>query len=626
MPRPYVFRSIAALLVLLGVAAPLAPPAGAQQAQAQAQTPSRFDTVRSRIDPGGPFMVIVDYEDQIATLGRDLTAAVAAAVGDDPDLAPLRQDFAAIFEELGLSGIKAIGMSSSRVPGGGFFNRSFVHAPEPRRGLLAVLGGPARPFSTTRMAPPDSDFFVETEFDLAALVQTLIAIARRFEPAAGLDMAAEALAAETSREAGEALRLAASLRGRLTLVLSLGDTAAPHAQALEDWGIDFARKANYLLRMEGIGQPVARLLRKVPLLATASIAGRPAFRPAEAIPILGPNQPVVVIDGDALLLGSSAAFVTQSLAGGDGLGGSPVFAKAFGELGLAQGNTLTYATPRLHRVLRGLIAAGMQAASEAGEGHEMLPLAEAIIRQAPEPAAPVVSVSANLPDGILTHGRDTVSLRGALLALALYNPEIVGPIVLAVIPAAIKAEADRRGEARAAEIAEANLRLIGEAALAWFEANPGATQVGYAELAPGLAGRLGRVRDVDFTDFQLDRGFGKIELELPNGEVVVWHAPIGEAERERIRANLRRMDRAAAWYFRNNPRETVMLGTEAVEDGSPLSELPATVRGERYDELQIRRSDTEIAIDAGNETIVIPRDPALLRQQQPPRRQQPRGG
>ena len=107
---------------------------------------------------------------------------------------------------------------------------------------------------------------------------------------------------------------------------------------------------------------------------------------------------------------------------------------------------------------------------------------------------------------------------------------------------------------------------------------------------------------------------------------MVWHAPIGEAERERIRANLRRMDRAAAWYFRNNPRETVMLGTEAVEDGSPLSELPAPVRGERYDELQIRRSDTEIAIDAGNETIVIPRDPALLRQQQPPRRQQPRGG
>ena len=98
------------------------------------------------------------------------------------------------------------------------------------------------------------------------------------------------------------------------------------------------------------------------------------------------------------------------------------------------------------------------------------------------------------------------------------------------------------------------------------------------------------------------------------------------AERERIRANLRDLDRAAAWYFRANPRETVMLGSEAAETGSPLASLPAPVRGERYDELMIHRTDGEIAIEVGNETITIPRDPALMRQQQAPRRQQPRGG
>jgi hypothetical protein len=247
-----------------------------------------------------------------------------------------------------------------------------------------------------------------------------------------------------------------------------------------------------------------------------------------------------------------------------------------------------------------------------------------MIAQLPAPETATITVSANLPDGILTQSIEAMSSRGALMALGLYNPELIAPLVLSVVPAAIRAEADRRGELRAAEIAEANLKLIGEAALAWFEANPGAAQVGYAELERQLGGRLGRVRDIDFTDFLLERGFGKIEL--PNGDLVVWYAPMGERERERIRANLRQFDRAAAWYFRANPGEVVMLGAEALEDGSPMTALPAPVRGERYEDLRIRRTDSEIAIEAAGETIAVARDPALLRQQQPLRRQQPRGG
>jgi hypothetical protein len=348
----------------------------------------------------------------------------------------------------------------------------------------------------------------------------------------------------------------------------------------------------------------------------------------EAVPALGDNQPVLVVDEDALILGSSASLVAQSLTRRSGLDEHPAFRQAMGQIGLETGNTLTYASPRLFRLIRSLVASGIEVASDQLPNREMLPLVEAILGQIPEPPGPIVSVSANLPDGILTHSLEVMSLRGALLALGLYNPEMLAPIALAVIPAAIKAEADRRAEHRAAEIAERNLALIGEAALAYFAANPGAQQVGYPELATALSGRLGRVREVDFTDFQLERNFGKIELELPSGETVVWYAPLSDADRKRVEANLRLFDRAAAWYFRANPRESFMLGVEAIEDGSPLSALPEAVRGERYDELTIRRTDTEITIDVGAETIAIPRDPALLRQQQQPapRRPQTRGG
>lgn len=620
MPRFALARLTAPFLLLAGLL--LLP-----QPRAAAQPASSFDVVRDRIEIGGPFLVFIDYEDQMARLGRDLTEAVANAIGDDPELAPLRQDFGEILDELGLTGIKAIGMSSTRAPGGGYFNRSFLHAPAPRRGLLAVLGGPARPFATTRLAPADTDLFAETEIDIAALVRALTTVARRFVPDAGIDMAADLMASETGAEAAEALKLAAGLSGRTTLILRLGETAMPHVQNLEEWGFGFLQKASFLLRVEGIGRRVAPLLRDMPLVSATTVAGRPGFRAAEIVPLLGENQPVLVIDDDAVLLGSSAAFVAQSLQREAGLSASPAYAKAIAELGIDSGNTLTYASPRLFRVLRGLLAAAVQAAGEQSHDRELMPLLEAVIRQIPDPADPVISVSANLPDGILTRSRDPMSLRGTLLALGLYNPEVIAPIALAVVPAAIKAAADRRSEARAAEIAEANLQLIGEAALAWFQANPGASRVGYADLAPVLAGKLGRVRDIDFTDFELERGFGKIELELPGGETVAWYAPIGEAERERIRANLRDLDRAAAWYFRANPRETVMLGSEATGSGSPLAALPDPLRGERYDEVMVHRTDTEIAIEVGNETIAIQRDPALMRQQQPsPRRPQPRGG
>ena len=59
-----------------------------------------------------------------------------------------------------------------------------------------------------------------------------------------------------------------------------------------------------------------------------------------------------------------------------------------------------------------------------------------------------------------------------------------------------------------------------------------------------------------------------------------------------------------------------------------MAALPDPVRDERYEDLQIRRTDTTIEIEVGAETIAIRRDPALQRQQQPQqqRRQPPRGG
>ncbi|MFM8679714.1 MAG: hypothetical protein ACKOGH_08910 [Alphaproteobacteria bacterium] len=620
-------RRVAIAIAVAALALPLAPPP--PRAQAQAPSPgASFEAVRAQLQLGGPFFVYVDFEDQFAKLGRDLTQAVADVVGDDPDLRAYRQDFAGILEELGISGVRAVGMSSTLRRDGSYHNRSFLHAPGPRRGVLAAMGGPARPFSTTRLAPADTDFFLEAEIDMPALVAAITSVARRFDPKADLDLATGAIAAETGMDVGDVVKAIAELRGRVTLALRLGETAMPDASRLEEWGLGLAQKGSFLLRVEGIAPKVLPLLGGIPDLVPATIAGRKAFRSSETVPILGENQPVLVVDGDALLLASSAAFAQQSLERASGLAQAPAFRDALAELGVDQGNSLAYATPRLYRVLRTLLGAAMEAGSGLGGRDEVAgPVAQAILGRLPDMASPMLQVAANLPDGILVRAHGPSSLKSSLLALGIYNPELVGPLALALVPAAIKTVADKASEGRAAEIAQANLQAIGEAALEWFASNPGAREVTYPDIAKALEGRLRRVRDVDFTDFALERGFSKIELELPSGETVAWYAPITEADRERIRENLRGFDRAAAWYFRKYPRETVMLGVEAVEDGSPMASLPDPVRDERYEDLQVRRTDTTIEIEVGAETIAVRRDPALQRQQpQQQRRQPPRGG
>jgi hypothetical protein len=590
---------------------------------AQTAPPSAsFEAARQRLEIGGPVFAFMDFEDEVLRLGRDLTAIVAELVGDDPELAIYRQDFGRILDELGIAGVKAVGLSSTVRRDGGYHNRAFLHVPGQRRGFLAALGGPAKPFATARLAPADTDLFLEFELDVPALVQAITTVAERFLPGAGTGMLSDAIAAGSGVEAAEGVDILASLRGRITLALRLGETGAPDAARLEEWALGLAQKGNLLLRVEGVGQRLVPLLQKVSEVTQSSVDGRTVFRASEIVPILGENQPAIVIDGNDLLLGSSLAFVQQSLARTDGLAQAPGFQRTLGALGLAEGNALSYLTPRIFEVLRVVMGAAMESSSS-GENEAMGPMLQALLGRLTDVKEPLASITANVPEGIVLHANSTSSMRGAMLSLGVYNPDLLGPIALAVVPSLVKAQIDSRQAARSVEIAEANLKLIGEAALAFLAANPKAEEVSYRDLEAQLKGRLGPIKGLDFTDFTLERGFSKIELELPNGQSVVWVAPFTDEQREQVRRNLQAFDRAAAWYFRKYPQETLMLGLEAVEDGSPMPDFPAPVRGENYRDLQIHKTDAEIRIEVGDEIVSIRRDPALQRpQQRQPQRQQ----
>ena len=611
----------AVLLLGASPAAPQSAPPAAPAAQIAPTTgPGRhFEAVRRHLDLGGPLFVYVEVDGEIEALAKRLTEAIAAAAGDEPEAQRFKQDYAALAAELGLTDVKAVGMSSVARPGGSFHNRAFYLLPEPRRGVFAVLGGPARPFATARLAPADTDLFIETEIDLPALLDTMTAVARRFDPAAGLDTAGAALADATGIDAGPALDALAALRGRVTLALRLADAPPPDSGNLDEWAVELMQKGQLLIRAEGLGSKLAEVLDTVDLLVAETAGGRRIYRPREPIPQLGDNQPAIAIEGEAVLIASSLAFLQASLARSDGLDAAPPFRAALAATGLEQGNTVVYGTPRAFAFVRSAIE-GIAGATAPGE--EAASAISAILERVPRLDSPLAAVAANLPDGIALHANGDSTLRGALLPVALWSPDILGTVVLAAAPAAVRAIVEVKREERRVAAIENNLRVIGEAAQRFFARDTRAGEVGFEDLRAELEGKLTEIPGLDFSDFTLERGFSRIDYDLADGRKVSWIAPLGDADREAVKRNLAAFDRVAVWYFRRFPDEGFMAGFEAVQTGSPMREFPKPVRDENYRNLQISKGDTEIQIEVAGERITIPRQPPERAPAQRPQRQQ----
>ena len=72
-----------------------------------------------------------------------------------------------VLDELGLSGIEAMGASSVK-DGAIYHNKAYVHIPGGRKGLLKILGGGAAPFASKVLAPADSDLAWEMTLDVQA--------------------------------------------------------------------------------------------------------------------------------------------------------------------------------------------------------------------------------------------------------------------------------------------------------------------------------------------------------------------------------------------------------------------------------------------------------------------------
>jgi hypothetical protein len=137
---------------------------------------AHFEAVASRLQLGGKLFGYVDVDGDLAKIAN----MIHSQFGDTADQLPPHLnalDVDRVLSDLGLGGIKAMGMSSYEA-GEQTHSRAFLYIPEERQGLLKVFGGDAGPFAALSLAPADTDLVVEQTLDLSeafAVVNKMIA-------------------------------------------------------------------------------------------------------------------------------------------------------------------------------------------------------------------------------------------------------------------------------------------------------------------------------------------------------------------------------------------------------------------------------------------------------------------
>ncbi len=460
-----------------------------------------FAAVNRHLELGGALYAFVDVDGDAARLGDALRGLVDGVAADQPQAAFLRQDFRQILDDLGLTGVKAVGLSSVADPAGGYRNRCYFHLPEGRRGLLAGLGGPPAPFPNLQLAPADADLFCETELDLPAVYAALRAVTARV----GGDTTAAALEAKLKalgNEAGfSAFDLVNRWKGRSTFIARFepeGAIALPTPEAVQIPAVSF------VLRFDGVAPALKDLLDRLPAFARTEEGG-------VAFYALKPRQPVanwtplLAIEGEALYFATSRGFLDACRGTGPRLAQDPGFAAALGRLG-KEGNGLTYLSPRFFTRLHELPELNRAASPELAR---TLALA---VRNLPSPRQPLLALRTNLPDGILFRSALHSSLKEDLAMLAIYNPVTIGALVAVAAPAFQKVRTTSQDNA-----IRNNLRQLALAAERHYR-ETGASNATYADLV-GPGRYLPDLRPVAGESYRsiIFRAGAPVRLHLPDG-------------------------------------------------------------------------------------------------------------
>ncbi|HKK17267.1 MAG TPA: hypothetical protein VJ952_01190 [Opitutales bacterium] len=508
--------SILPLLLIAGSACMLSCKDSQPAGTTSADPDNSFAAVDAYLEQGGVLYGFVDVEGDLERIAKGANEMLANLRATRMELAMVPQlPMDSIVEQLGLSSIRAIGMSSTKREQG-FQNRTFLLTEGAPKGLLAIYGNENSPFMVTGLASEDADIAVEQTLNTAAVLDTTRDLASLLMGATGTSMLENYLAMPVPGSEVTVSDLIAAVDGRMYLIADIDENVT---MEVPEYGA--MPRIEFILRLESAA-PLATRLGKLPALAAMpefkmevvdGLTVLSGFVPENTLyaPLIVGNE-----TSGELFLCSSKAFYDRCLQGsGAKLKDSKAFASATGGLPEA-GYAFAYISPEVGTLVKEWIDRSMEEAVKAGgqEAAAFRPYMNWSIQPivAEFPMAYASSVEAN---GLYSVANWNVSHKRNLATMAYANPVTIGLVAAMAIPAFQKV----RTTSQEKTITN-NLRQLASAADQYFLEN-GVTSVKTSELL-GPNGYIRSFEPVAGETYpqEINIQMDKITAILPNGETI----------------------------------------------------------------------------------------------------------
>jgi type IV pilus assembly protein PilA len=464
-----------------------------------------FAAVNKQLELGGTLYGYVDVEGDVLKLTSSLQAIVTEVAKTQPEAIPFaQQDYAALGALLGLTDIKALGVSSVPDGTGQFRNRMFLYTGGERHGLMAGLGGKPGPFKHLDLAPADATLFGETELDLGVVYRTIKDVVTKIagEPAGsqfelGLKRTGEALALSL-------VDLIYGLKGRSAVVLRLD---AEHTTRFPGRPPIVVPGVSLLVCIDGVAPIVEAALGRARGFRRSDTGTLHVYDSMQRLPIEG-IQPVIVADGPTLYLATSLEFFDECRARKGGLAQSAEFQQALKHVG-NEGNGLTYVSPKLFEQVRKFEQLNPNLPPQ------MKSMLAFTMARMPAPKQPMIAVRTNLDDGILIRSYLNRSMKQELAGVAVYFP--VGLVAAMAIPAFQKVQTASQEKA-----VLNNLRMLAAAADQHY-LETGTRSATYDQLV-GPEHYVKAIQPVAGEDYRALRFVQgePLRVRLPNGKLIEY--------------------------------------------------------------------------------------------------------
>jgi type II secretory pathway pseudopilin PulG len=328
--------------------------------------------------------------------------------------------FEKLFRILGLDSIAATGASTRARGDGTFHSRAFAHAPQGRKGLLTLSGGPAAKLMLLDFAPKDTDLALEFPIHLNDFVKDAMPeIIAMIPPGDRVGFEHE-MSVPQPPLGMSAMQVLGKLDARVGIFVRLDPSQkfrpAPNAPELPG--------ADAVIVIERLGWVIEAL--KPQFMPLLSLPDAPVTFTDEAgvltVRMKGPAgpapfdyQPVVQFDAkaDRIIIASRVALFESVVAGREKVTQSADFTEAWRDLP-AEGNSAAYASARLLQTVGDLVAQAVE--KEGGSASDKAIFAKIFGWVKPHLGRGQALVVTNQPDGILAVANTSIPVGSSALA------------------------------------------------------------------------------------------------------------------------------------------------------------------------------------------------------------------